>query len=81
MFENQYRLWKGTGCIILYIWIFALSFSIYEKKGINYNLIFDYKTKNQKSAPSLGVATFLTVLWSTFFVFYCMDLVGIYHVA
>jgi hypothetical protein len=29
IFENQYRLWKGTGCIVLYIWIFAISFYIY----------------------------------------------------
>lgn len=81
MFENQYRLWKGTGCIIMYIWIFALSYTIYEKKGINYNLIFNHKSKSLKSTESLAVATFLTLLWSTFFIFYSMDLVGIYKVA
>lgn len=43
VFSNQYRLWKGIGFIVLYIWVFAISFYIFEKKRINYSLIFGYK--------------------------------------
>jgi hypothetical protein len=81
LFLNEYRLWKATGFIIIYIWIFALSFHIYEREGINYNLIFDYKSKTIKSTFSLGVATFYALLWTTFFVFYCLNLLGLCSVA
>lgn len=79
--KNQFRLWKGNGFIILYIWVFGASFYIFERKRINYNLIFGYKSKTQKSAARLGFATFVTLVWCSFFVFYVMDLIGIYEVA
>lgn len=80
-FRNQFRLWKSTGFIILYMWVFAVSFYIFEKKRINYNLIFGYKSSGKKSTESLASATIATLLWCCFFAFYVMDLIGIYTVA
>lgn len=28
-FQNQFRLWKSTGFIIMYMWVFAVSFYIF----------------------------------------------------
>lgn len=80
MFTNQYRLWKSIGFVILYIWVFGISFYIFERMRINYNLIFGYKRMTKKSLTRLGSATFVTLLWCCMFVFYVMDLLDIYQV-
>lgn len=71
-FQQQFRLWRGIGFFILYLWVVSIASHLYNYKRLNESLIFDYEESLHYKKTGLGIACFFSLVYTVLFVLYVM---------